>query len=163
MPPICKLTLFLFQVPSPVGNTRFAQARFSSAILDEKWDALYQEYLPLAAEAEQPRQYYEILLRFINTLNDGHSYILVPDEIRPPYSALFFTSYVDGKHILTGVPKESSGHLGAEILAVNGTSIEDYLEKYVYPRRHKRNADHLPGFASRRWFLRDLHDEKPER
>ncbi len=114
-------------------DVKYNFARFYEVTDDEKWDALYQEYLPLVAEAEQPRHYYELLLRFINTLNDGHTYILVPDEIRPPYSGLFFTSYVDGKHILSGVPKESPEFLGAEILAVNGTPIEEYLEKTVYP------------------------------
>lgn len=114
-------------------DAKYNFVRFYEVTDDEKWDNLYLEYLPLVAEAEQPRYYYELLLRFINTLNDGHTYILVPDEIRPPYSALFFTSFIDGKHILTGVSKESSEFLGAEILAVNGMPLEKYLEKNFYP------------------------------
>ena len=114
-------------------DVKYNFARFYEVTDDEKWDTLYREYLSLAAEAEEPRRYYELLLRFINTLNDGHTYILVPDEIRPTYSALFFTSFIDGKHILTGVPKASSELLGAEILAVNGIPLEGYLEKSIYP------------------------------
>lgn len=114
-------------------DVKYNFARFYDITDDEKWDTLYQEYLPPVAEAEDKRRYYELLLRFINTLTDGHTYILVPDEIRPPYSALFFTSYVDGKHILTDVPKASSKLLGAEILAVNGIPLEKYLEKNIYP------------------------------
>lgn len=114
-------------------DVKYNFVRFYEVTDDEKWDNLYQEYLPLVAEAEQPKRYYELLLRFINTLNDGHTYILVPDEIRPPYSALFFTSFIDGKHILTGVSNEASELLGAEILAVNGIPLEQYLEKNVYP------------------------------
>ena len=114
-------------------DAKYNFARFYEVTTDEKWDTLYQEYLPLVAEAKEPRRYYELLLRFINTLKDGHTYIIVPDEIRPPYSALFFTSYVDGKHILTDVPKASSKLLGAEILAVNGIPLQKYLEKNIYP------------------------------
>ena len=114
-------------------DIKYSFARFYEVTDDEKWDTLYREYLPLVAEAEEPRRYYELLLCFINTLNDGHTYILVPDEIRPAYSALFFTSFIDGKHILTEVPKASSELLGAEILAVNGIPLEIYLEKNIFP------------------------------
>ena len=114
-------------------DIKYNFARFYEVTDDEKWDNLYQEYLPLVAEAEQPRRYYEFLLRFVATLNDGHTYILVPDEIRPLYSVDFATSYIGGKHILTVVPKKYSSLVGAEILRINGVPLKEYLEKNIYP------------------------------
>lgn len=114
-------------------DVKYNFARFYEVTDDDKWDGLYREYLPAAAEENDPRRYYELLLRFINTLNDGHTYILVPDEIRPPYSVNFCTSCINGKHILTAVPKYSKKLLGAVVLAVNGISIENYLEENIYP------------------------------
>lgn len=114
-------------------DVKYCFARFYEVTDDEKWDALYCEYLPLVAEAEDMRRYYELLLRFVTTLNDGHTYVLVPDEIRPPYNTAIDTSYIDGKHILTEIPKKYEDFLCAEIVSVNGRKIEEYLGEVLYP------------------------------
>lgn len=114
-------------------DVKYCFARFYEVTDDEKWDALYCEYLPLVAEAEDMRRYYELLLRFVTTLNDGHTYVLVPDEIRPPYNSVLDTTYIEGKHILVETPKKYENFLYAEILSVNGREIEEYLKEVLYP------------------------------
>lgn len=78
-------------------------------------------------------RFYELLLRFVATLNDGHTYVLVPDEIRPPYNIAIGTTYIDGKHILIETPKKHEDFLYAEILSVNGRKLEEYLGEVLYP------------------------------
>lgn len=96
-------------------DVKYCFARFYEVTDDEKWDALYCEYLPLVAEAEDMRRYYELLLRFVTTLNDGHTYVLVPDEIRPPYNIAIGTTYIDGKHIITQIPKKYENFYGRRL------------------------------------------------
>ena len=114
-------------------DVKYCFARFYEVTSDGKWDALYCEYLPLVAEAEDMRHYYELLLRFVATLNDGHTYVLVPDEIRPPYNIAIGTTYINGKHILIETPKTHEDFLHAEILSVNGRELEEYLDEVLYP------------------------------
>ncbi len=114
-------------------DVKYCFARFYEVTSDGKWDALYCEYLPLVAEAEDMRHYYELLLRFVATLNDGHTYVLVPNEIRPPYNIAIGTTYIDGKHILIKTPKKYEDFLYAEILSVNGREMEKYLGEVLYP------------------------------
>ncbi len=114
-------------------DVKFYFARFYDVTSDEKWDTLYCTYLPLVAKAEDLRHYYELLLRFVATLNDGHTYILVPDEVRPPYRIAIGTTYIDGKHILIKAPKQHEDFLYGEILSVNGRKLEAYLDEFLYP------------------------------
>lgn len=114
-------------------DVKYCFARFYEVMDDEKWDALYCEYLPLVADAEDMRRYYELLLRFVTTLNDGHTYVIVPNDIRPPYNIAIGTTYIEGKHILTETPKKYENFLWAEIVSVNGRELEEYLAETIYP------------------------------
>ncbi len=107
-------------------------ARFS-AEQAAGWDALYQAYLLRVAAEEDPLRYYALLCRFLNTLDDGHTYVRFPQALLPPYRVPFGTAFVDGRHVLSAVPQAQAGLLGAVILGVNGVPLPQYLAENVFP------------------------------
>lgn len=97
------------------------------------WNAAYCEYLPKVIAAEDPLQYYGELMKFMALLRDGHTFVKMPEEIRPPYCVPIRTSYCEGKHIITMLPKDCGVPLYSEILAINEMPLCDYLSEKIYP------------------------------
>jgi len=114
------------------------EAKYNFAYWDERpeldWDAAYRQALPRVMAANDAYAFFRELQRFVALLRDGHSYVVMPTDLKIPTSwAPFETSYIEGKHVLMEVPKDSGIPLYTEIVAVNGTPLEEYLQKYVYP------------------------------
>lgn len=113
------------------------EAEYHFAYWDERpgldWNARYREFLPRVAAAENILDYYGELMRFVAVLKDGHTYVTLPQEIRPPYTYKFGTTFIEGKHVLLSRPKSSSVPLLSRILRINGMPVEEYTEKYLYP------------------------------
>lgn len=100
---------------------------------DLNWDAAYQEFLPRVMAAEDPLIYYSELMKFVSLLKDGHTYVVMPEEIKPTYDVAIGTTYIEGKHVLGALPKDCPIPLYSEIISINGILTEDYLKKYAYP------------------------------
>lgn len=118
-------------------STLWKEAAYNFAYWDEHkgldWNDAYLRALPLVISAEDPLHYYAELMKFVALLKDGHTYVTIPEEIKPPYRAPFFTSYIEDRHVLSAVPKDSGIPLFLEIQSVNGMNIEEYLEHFAYP------------------------------
>jgi hypothetical protein len=115
----------------------WSTAKYNFARWDEltelDWGAEYRAALPRVIAIENAAEYYAELSKFVALLRDGHSYVVAPDELSCPYAAAFSTMYMWGKHVVYSVPKGCGVPLFSEILAVNGTSLGDYLREKVYP------------------------------
>ena len=108
---------------------------------DLDWNAEYRAALARVIVTEDAYAYYRELQRFVTLLKDGHSYVVMPDEIMPPYASAFGTTYIEGKHVLNSVPRDCGVELFSAILSINGTPIDDYLREKVYPFMwHERPA-----------------------
>ena len=106
---------------------------------DLDWDSTYKSYLGKVMEEADPLRYYALLMKFTNLLGNGHTYVVMPEELKPTYAVPFGTTYIQGKHILSEVPERFAGQLYAEIVSINGVPTEDYLEKYISPYVYCRN------------------------
>lgn len=100
---------------------------------DLDWEDAYREFLPKVIAAEEPIKYYAELMKFIALLRDGHTYVIPPSDITPPYAVPIQTSYIEGKHIITRLPEDCGVPPYSELLAVNGVSLTEYLEQKIYP------------------------------
>lgn len=113
------------------------EASYNFAYMDERtdldWDNAYYEALARILDTSNAYEYYLELMRFISLLKDGHSYVIMPDEIAPAYQLPAATGFLENKHILSMVPKEYSFALGSEILSINDRPIDKYLNEIVYP------------------------------
>lgn len=121
------------------------EAEYNFAYWDElpeiDWNARYREFLPIVMEAENPLIYYAELMRFMAVLRDGHTYVEMPEELMPPYTYQFGTTYAEGKHLLWGKPKSCEIPLLSRIIAVNGMPVEEYVEKYILPYLWHENME----------------------
>lgn len=123
------------------------EAEYNFAYWDERpevdWNARYREFLPIVMAAEDSLVYYTELMRFLAVLRDGHTYVQMPGELKPPYVYKFATSYAEGKHLLVGKPKSCEIPLPSRIIAVNGMPVEEYVEKYILPYYWHENMTYL--------------------
>ncbi|HJD23157.1 MAG TPA: hypothetical protein H9694_03315 [Firmicutes bacterium] len=103
------------------------------------WDKAYLEFLEMVIREEDPLRYYALLMRFINLLGNGHTYVTMPETLRPEYAVPFYTTFVEGKHRLSAVPERCADLLYAEILAVDGLPIDEYIQEYIAPYVYCRN------------------------
>lgn len=118
-------------------STLWKEAAYNFAYWDElpslNWDETYRKFLPRVIAAKDPLSYYAELLKFIALLKDGHTYVKLPEEIKPPYCVPFRTTYLEKKHVLCSLPKSSSIPLYSEILSINGIETEEYIRRHAYP------------------------------
>jgi len=118
-------------------STLWKVAEYNFARWDElpelDWNAEYKTALSRIIATEDAYEYYRELQRFVTLLNDGHSYVVMPDGLAPPYASAFATTYLEGAHRVSAVPKDSGVAILSAITAINGTPIDDYLREKVYP------------------------------
>lgn len=127
------------------------EAEYNFAYWDElpevDWNARYREFLPIVMAAEDSLVYYTELMRFLAVLRDGHTYVRMPEELKPPYIYKFGTTYAEGRHLLWGKPKSCEVPLLSRIVAVNGTPVEEYVEKYILPYFWHENMEHCFAYS----------------
>lgn len=105
--------------------------------------------------------YYGKLLKMVALLKDGHTYITIPDEIKPPYSVPIGTTFIEGKHVLSTLPKDCGIPLYSEIISVDGILLEEYLEEKVYPYIWHEKIDSKFKFGFLGYMISCLQDNKP--
>lgn len=119
----------------------WAEARFNFPFFDRlpdlNWDAAYMAYLEKVRAAKTTEEYYGVLAQFINQLKDGHTRVLVPNELVDRVSAVtgIDTRLIDGKIIVTATADPSVPvQVGDEILTIEGKQARDYADTVIAPR-----------------------------
>ncbi|MDX1436939.1 MAG: S41 family peptidase, partial [Anaerolineales bacterium] len=118
----------------------FDQASRQYPFTEEKnvdWQALYDEFAPRAAGADEPAEFYRAIRDFTFAIPDRHiGASFDPDVFFEDYGGSFgmvLTELSDGRVIVTdiipGTPANSAGiAVGAEISGWNGQSVDQALE-----------------------------------
>lgn len=100
---------------------------------DIDWDAEYKKFLPLVINARSDLEFYLLLMRFYALLRDGHTAVSPPFALLEGRSVPFGVTRAEGKFLLSAVPSGREELLLSEITHIQGLSIGEYIEKYVYP------------------------------
>lgn len=121
------------------------EANYSFIYFDKinqnKWNNLYKDYIGQVQKTKNDYEYYRLLQKFYAYLNDGHTNVWLPKEIRDSiyYSSFgeyrIFLTNIDEKAIITRVnkSKKSDIPIGTEIISVNGIKTRKYIEDNVIP------------------------------
>lgn len=134
---------------------------FINQIGIEKWDSIYQSFIPLVTTTKNDWEYFKLLQRFCTQLNDGHTYIMRPptklDQTEPNKPNEVFLPERDGrfkeglliileqygKIVVVRVNKNLGVKIpiGSQIHTVNNLPIEEYINRYTLPYV-SQSADH---------------------
>jgi C-terminal processing protease CtpA/Prc len=103
------------------------------------WDRQFMEYLAQIKSTQTTAEYYRLLMRFVATLQDGHTEVWPPNEIRdelfstPPLR----TQLVEDEVLVTEVydpSLQAQGlNVGVQIDAIDGLPVKDYAARFVMP------------------------------
>jgi len=103
------------------------------------WDKTYQEYIPKVLETNSTYDYYKKLQEFCSLLNDGHTRVVVPwqlrqkKEVSPPIKTELSGNKVIITEILNDTIKNQGLKKGMEILEIDGISIHEYASSRIKP------------------------------
>lgn len=114
---------------------------YFNKVNQSEWNNLYKSYIKEVQETENDLEYYRLLQKFCAYLNDGHTNVWFPKEIRDSMFNTNFGAYrlfltnIEGKAIITRVneSKRKEIPLGTEIVSVNGIETPKYISEYVMP------------------------------
>lgn len=119
-------------------STLWSEAKFSFAFFhqvpDLDWDAAYRDALERVADTETMYGYYRELQAFIAQLDDGHTDVTMPREVRPDAPPMWLR-FVDGRFIVDSIDIALVDRIpiGSEIVAVRGIPAAEYAAKEVEP------------------------------
>jgi len=113
-------------------------------------DSLYLAYLPKIKETGNTNEYYQVLQEFCVHLQDGHTEIQFPEELRNLHNGKvpIQTRLVENKVIITNIYDEAllaeGLKPGIEITHIDNLETRKYVEKYIQPywtsnSKHGRN------------------------
>ena len=128
---------------------------FGSISID--WDGAFGAFLPRALAAKDEKEAQLLLCEFLNLLEDGHTDYTPPRAFRDGIGYLpFEPDYAGGKWHIGGANEALSAHIGAEIISINGKSMDDiaaslypyayHVGNFIYP---SRMSTLLPMFLSK--------------
>lgn len=101
---------------------------------DIDWDKEYQEILTKVSKPMDIIDYYLELMKFISLLNDGHTFITFPKEIKKEIKTLpIKIKHLNKKHIVINVAKDCQVPLFSEIYKINNIDFNEYMNKKVFP------------------------------
>lgn len=114
---------------------------YFNKINQKEWNELYKEYIGKVQQTKNDYEYYRLLQRFSAYLKDGHTNVWLPKKIRDRILSTDFGEYqlfltnINGKAIITRVNKSKKNEIpiGTEIISVNGTETEKYINEHVLP------------------------------
>lgn len=127
-------------------NASFVFPYFDNLTID--WDEIFYEYTEEAANTANDRQFWLLIAKFINLLNDGHTDVLFPKSVYDECGYLpFDIFYINGSYYASTDRRNHSSSL-AEIKEINGVSVDEWIgrvsvyahtvERFVNPRDMKR-------------------------
>lgn len=122
-----------------------------------KWDSTYIALIDEVQQTSNDYEYYRLLKRFCATLNDGHTSIDFPQEIKSKLMVTMFgdvrlfVENIDHKAIITRINPSQKKAIppGSEIVEVNGISTRDYMKKYVMPYISSSTSHILEDLATK--------------
>ncbi len=99
------------------------------------WDKEYFENINKVIKTRSTLEYYLVLMKLVNKLNDGHTNVFPPSEL---YEDLHSRLNVELKKVKEFVvvvksDKKYGLKLGDRILKINGIPVKEYAEKNVAP------------------------------
>lgn len=105
------------------------------------WDSCYMATIPKVLKTNNDWDYYLELQKFMSLLQDGHTRIFTPVQLRNKYfgtaNKQLTTKLIESKVIITRVLNDSLSKKGLkqgmEIVAINKMNPIIYAEKYVAP------------------------------
>lgn len=103
------------------------------------WDQAYQEYIPKVLATQNTYEYYKVLQKFCSLLNDGHTRVIVPWELRKnlEVAPALKTELIDNKVIITEIQndtlKEAGITIGMEIVEINGKEVHQHALQNIKP------------------------------
>lgn len=122
-----------------VYQAAFQHFAWFDQVPDLNWTQAFKEYLPVIQKDQDLLTYYRTLQRFAALLQDGHTRVLLPDELSHSYDNLpFFIDYVEGQYIV--IERMPSQEIldkdippGSVMLSINGQDPDKWLETHVFP------------------------------
>ncbi len=121
----------------------WAEARFNFPFFDRvpdlDWDASYMAALAEVRAAQTTEDYYRVLMRFVETLKDGHTRVVPPGELMDRFNGVTAvdTRLIEGKIIVTAVSDPALAakgvRQGAELVAIDGKPALDYAAREISP------------------------------
>lgn len=112
---------------------------FFDQIPDVDWDKSYQEFLSVVTKTTSTYAYYKELQRFCSLLNDGHTRVVVPWQLREIHevSPAINTELIGKKVYITDILDDAIAQQGLkkgmEIVEIDGLDIHDYAKKNIKP------------------------------
>lgn len=94
-------------------------------------EKLVEEFTPKIKAAQSNREFYYLLLEFVNSFHDGHFNAYVPTDHEATVG--FFANWVQGKALIDTIdrdklPKDKFPfEKGDEVVEVDGISVEDFI------------------------------------
>ena len=129
---------------------------FFDQVPDLDWEAVLLEYLPKVKNATSNFEYYQTLEEVCALLNDGHTNVYPPVELlRYINSPAVELSALDGSIYITNtsVDLAETIPLGSQLIRVDKTPVENYIEKNIRPYISS-STEHI----RRNWEVRKLLD-----
>lgn len=131
------------------------------------WDSCYQQFIPRVMKSTNDWAYYNILREFYSLLEDGHTCVLPPVELRTIHdgnsSNEIRTQLIENKVIITQVLSSSAQKKGIvkgmEILSVNDTDVRQYANQFVAPWISASTKQHKEMQVFDRYLLSGPTDE----
>ena len=118
----------------------WAQAKFSFAnfwhVPKLNWDQTYRDFIPKVLATGSTAEYYRVLESFYAVLQDGHTNVYPPNELKISPMPLN-TRLVDGRLLVLGTTRSNFDlqglRPGDEILTVNGEPVIPWAQQHVQP------------------------------
>ncbi|MDT8999773.1 S41 family peptidase [Paucibacter sp. APW11] len=113
------------------------------------WDALYLQTLERVKATPRTEDYYRELMRMMARLQDGHSNVVVPDELRDRMLArpALRTRQIEGHVVISQLLDPELARLGLavgqEIIAIDGQPVQAYARQQIQPFTSASTAQDL--------------------
>jgi len=114
-------------------NYNFA---FFDQVPELDWDATYREFIPKVLESKSTYEYYRLLQRFTALLEDGHTDVHPPPDVRnlidrPQVQLRNFDNRAYVMNV--GLSLENQIPVGSEIIKVDDIPADEYVQQYIIP------------------------------
>lgn len=106
---------------------------------DLDWDKAFKSYIPKVLDTKSTEAYYRELTRLVAQLEDSHTNVYYPNELRSKVYARppIRTKLIEGKVIVTDIYSAAVRKLGIsigdEVIEIDGQDIHQYANSQVRP------------------------------
>ena len=105
-------------------------------------DSLFEAFVPKVLNADSEKEFANLMTEFLAKFKDGHTRFFAPTSSGT--IPIKFTG-IEGKAIVKNIGKTFAKEIpiGSQLIKIDGTPIEEYLSKIVYPYVAAPNEDWL--------------------